>query len=941
MLSTHYAGSAGHPDGDTGNDSPGGAIKPPDFAPPAQGEQVSGSVPPPQANSLQFKAGGLGVALSNYRGTLPLPDFIGRANLLVAAHRVGYAGSGLLGNATRVLAGLGQLFDPYAPADTQSTVLRTVKALGNAAGYAIDFSRVDDKRAAARNYLCAPRQQGGYVLTGATRQDEPVILRALRIRPRNAATQTGVPTRGDASTQTGAHTKDAGAQIRAGQAASATQTPPPAYGHSGSQAGPVLRAHGTQTRPDAREGAAQTDASRLRRAVQGQAPDVTHAPAVAPRYVDRSVQIGATPGADATVQSTAGRVHRGTLAVSPGTAAATQTAVPDRVARGSQCGRERGDAAVQADPPATDRATQTGTATDAAMGSAPLPSTSERAVQTSTHSRSQTTQTHRAPLAEQGIQVVPMQAEKGSQAQVDNARAATQTIGPDTVDRSVQAVAPRVGGGSQAASAPADGSGPLGATPAVAVEAGGEGRAWTNNATQASAATRHHVAVQTGRQPAAGAGSQTSFDVVSRSNQTTLQTSSNATRTLDGKPVDAGSQTTASRSVKQVQAGAGELDTALRARQRLLSTSVRLPASVHGNAHWLPIDAVALASSGYNARRHAGPIEVAGVTSDAIGLAGDATATFNVNARCAFTVGAKALSLLSTAVGLAPSVAQLSSDVTELITHPECAQAKWNVANSALQLGAGLAAAAASFVFPPAALAPLLFPNVAEIGHALDLLRDEQTLRANGRTTEADAVHSKYVNAALDATPLVNWFSSFYAHGLRPEIERFELAQGNRPDGPPKGELPPMAHGDPRVADFYGQALQERMHVLEAAAKDYLQHVADTAQLDSVTLVSRSPQMFGWPATGQPMRVFDRAVVLTWSRETGTVHGMFFGKDADGEFRLPMLNEGVTTAAGKKNLVVVSDMLDSEHQPTHFDLAAFRADTSGRIRIYDPRGYAA
>lgn len=739
MSSSHSAGPVQHPNSDASNNAPsGGAIQPPNFMLPPQTEAVSGSFPPPQANSLQFKAGGLGVALSNYRGTLPLPDFIGRSSLFVAAHRVGYAGSGLLGNATRALAGLGQLVDPYAPADTTSTVLRTVKALGNTAGYAIDFSRVDDKRAAARNYLCAPRQQGGYLLTGAAGSHDAVELRALRIRPRDAATHTGAPVRDEAGTQTGADTQATGAQGQVEQAVSATQTPPRTYQHRVSQAGVALHERGMQTQADTRESATQTAVRRSRRAIWTQSRL-----AATPLYVDRSVQIGGAAAVATGVRSALGQSHRAALAVPQSTAAGTQTAAPDRAATGSQSGREESDAATPAERHTADRATQTG--------------------------------------------------------------------------------------------------------------AGGVSNA----------------------------------------------------------------------------------------HQRPSPNGMHVPASIHGNAHWLPIDIVALASSGYNAHRHAGPINVAGVSSDALGFAGDATATFNVNAKRAFIVGAKTLSLLSTTIGLAPSVAQLSSDVSELIRHPERAQAKWNVANSALQLGAGLAAAAASFVFPPAALAPLLFPNLAEIGHALDLLRDEQTLRANGRITEADAVHSRYVNAALDATPLANWFASFYTHGLRPQIERFELAQGNRPDGPPLGELPPAAHSDPRVADFYGQALQERMRVLEAAAQDYLQHVADTAQLDSVTLVSRSPQMFGWPATGQPMRVFDRAVVLTWSRETRTVHGTLFGRDADGKFRLPMLNEGVTSAAGKKNLVVVSDMLDSERKPTCFDLAAFRADTSGSIRIYDPRGYAA
>ena len=53
------------------------------------------------------------------------------------------------------------------------------------------------------------------------------------------------------------------------------------------------------------------------------------------------------------------------------------------------------------------------------------------------------------------------------------------------------------------------------------------------------------------------------------------------------------------------------------------------------------------------------------------------------------------------------------------------------------------------------------------------------------------------------------------------------------------------------------------------------------------------------------MRVFDRSIAITYSKESGSVSYQFFGKDKDGVFRLPMLNEGVTTGHGKKNLVMV------------------------------------
>jgi hypothetical protein len=588
---------------------------------------------------------------------------------------------------------------------------------------------------------------------------------------------------------------------------------------------------------------------------------------------------------------------------------------------------------------ATDRATQASATQPVAERDPPAQSNRERASQTSAYSRNQPVQTDRAQLVELAVQVGPKRIDRESQAQVDSTRAATQAFGPDTVSRGVQAVALRISSNSQSVLASQQGSDSHGDPLSAAVGNDGSRAARADSMTQPPAALHHHAASQTETGPVAAIATQTTSDGITRSTQSAVQTSDKATRTSGGKQADVGSQAVVREGVKQIQASPRELDSALGARARVPVADVRVPASVKGNVHWLPIDAVALASSGHNARLYAGPNDIANLSSDTLGFAGDVTATLNVNADRVLAVGARTLSLLSTAVGLAPSVAQLSSDVVELLRHPDSAQAKWNVANGALQLGAGLAAAAASFAFPPAALAPLLFPNLAEIGRALDLHHDEQALRASGLATEADAVHGKYVNASLDATPLVNWFSSFYSRSLRPAIERFEMSQGNRPGAPPMGELPPTARSDPRVADFYGQALRERLQVLESAAKTYLQHIADSAQLDSVTLVSRSPQMFGWPANGQPMRVFDRAVALTWSRASGAVHGVFFGKDADGCFQLPVRIEGITTAAGKKNLVVVSDMLDRERKAVRFDLAGFQADTSGRIRIYDPRGY--
>ncbi|QYD71982.1 hypothetical protein KZJ38_34055 [Paraburkholderia edwinii] len=550
------------------------------LTPPASqsdGEPVSPSVPPPQANSVQFKAGGLATALAGTRGS----DSGLRPGVLVAAHRIGYSGTGMLGNTMRGLSGIGQLLDPQSGKDPLSTALQIAKAVGNTLGYGIDFSRVDNKRATVRNYLSSPFHQDSYSFDHVPDPRQQVQLRAIR-RPEQSA-------------------------------------------------GPMI----------------------------GQAD---------------------------------------------------QTALP-----------------------AADK------------------------------------------------------------------------------------------------------------------------------------------------------------------------------RDGESHP--------ARRSV--------------------------VPSSVKGNGHWFGIDMVALSSSVNNVTRDHQAASIATVTSDTISTAADSIATFNLKGGKPLTIAAKALSLISTTVSLAPSIGQLASDVAELIRHPDSAQAKWNVANSGVQLGGGLLAAAASFVYPPAALATLLFPNFAEVGHAIELDDAERDLRSRGLTREADAVHAKHTTAALDATPVVNWFSSFYSKSLRPDIERFELAQGNRPGKPPMGELPPSAHADRAVADYYGAALRERVHTLEAAAKDYLKQIADTAQLDSVTLISRSPQMFGWPSDGQPMRVFDRAVVLTYARQSGEVHGAFIGKERDGTFRLPVMNEGMAPATGKKNLVIQSNMLDNEKQPVRFDLAACKADSTGSFYVYDPNGYAA
>jgi hypothetical protein len=271
-------------------------------------------------------------------------------------------------------------------------------------------------------------------------------------------------------------------------------------------------------------------------------------------------------------------------------------------------------------------------------------------------------------------------------------------------------------------------------------------------------------------------------------------------------------------------------------------------------------------------------------------------------------------------------VGQLASDVKQLIANPNDEQSKWNVANSTFQLGAGLAATAASLVFPPIALLPIVFPNLAEIGHA-ELLRGKKNdLRAQGLNTEASAVEDRYKIAALDATPVVNWFSSTYTPELRPAIENFEAAQGNKPGGEPAGELPENTLHDQRVYDYYGQALTERAGHLADAARPYLKGIATGSDLSSVTMVSRCPQVFGWPSNGQAMRVFDRAVAISYDRVHDTVHAELFGPDKDGTYRLPTRDPSLPSGSNSKNLVFYTNMLDPDAKAARFDLPQYRAD---------------
>jgi hypothetical protein len=133
---------------------------------------------------------------------------------------------------------------------------------------------------------------------------------------------------------------------------------------------------------------------------------------------------------------------------------------------------------------------------------------------------------------------------------------------------------------------------------------------------------------------------------------------------------------------------------------------------------------------------------------------------------------------------------------------------------------------------------------------------------------------------------------------------------------------------DQRVYDYYGQAITERAQRLADAAKGYLKGIASDSNLSSVTMVSRCPQVFGWPTNGQAMRVFDRAVAISYDRVHDTIRAELFGADKDGTYRLPTRDPSLPSGTGSKNLLFYTNMLDPDAKQVKFDMPQSRADPS-------------
>jgi hypothetical protein len=343
----------------------------------------------------------------------------------------------------------------------------------------------------------------------------------------------------------------------------------------------------------------------------------------------------------------------------------------------------------------------------------------------------------------------------------------------------------------------------------------------------------------------------------------------------------------------------------------------RLVGGFHG--HWLGVGAASLPGQIRATSDHPNVFNVLGTGAGTTMTAAEYLALINKS-------GSKTLNGLyrgamwgGLVINTGMDLYSLGVDAKQLGDNPDSEQAKWRLANTAVRLFTNGAAMVLMPLAPAAALVPLMLPDFGEIGRANELLKQKIDLERKGQQTEANATGQAHTLAALNATPIVNWFAPFYQNALTPDVEKFEHTHGNFDGQPPQSELPPGTGNHPTVTDYYAGAMKERAERVAENMTPFLRDAANKNGKDYVTLISHWPQTFCWPSSGYPMRTFDRAIVLTYSRKTDTVIPTFFGKDVDGRFRAPPYNRDIALRQSDGHQFYFSRMLDPgklEEMPT-------------------------
>ncbi|MBS7703415.1 calcium-binding protein [Chelatococcus asaccharovorans] len=128
------------------------------------------------------------------------------------------------------------------------------------------------------------------------------------------------------------------------------------------------------------------------------------------------------------------------------------------------------------------------------------------------------------------------------------------------------------------------------------------------------------------------------------------------------------------------------------------------------------------------------------------------------------------LGIAGCALGVVTGAVGLAGAIRDLQNNPTSGAAKWAVANSAIQIGAAVFAGVAAVVCPPAALLTVLLPDFGAIGRAIDLQSLKDDFWAQGLHHEWDVLKALHTIAALDATPMVNWFSGVYTPKIQGDM---------------------------------------------------------------------------------------------------------------------------------------------------------------------------
>ncbi|OLU23044.1 hypothetical protein BVH03_22670 [Pseudomonas sp. PA15(2017)] len=164
------------------------------------------------------------------------------------------------------------------------------------------------------------------------------------------------------------------------------------------------------------------------------------------------------------------------------------------------------------------------------------------------------------------------------------------------------------------------------------------------------------------------------------------------------------------------------------------------------------------------------------LAADVSFLAGDALGLIEGGGKFIAPV-AKGLNAVGSVIFVGLSVADIVQVANKYGGDYSSRQSQYDLGGAIVNMTASVAAVAASVAFPPAALALLVIPDFHSIGVALDLQDEIDRQRSLGHESTAQVLEVAHTNAALDSTPLINWFSSIYRNNFTGKIDALQNSQ--------------------------------------------------------------------------------------------------------------------------------------------------------------------